>query len=97
MSRFKNTLLNDAFWLKTFYIVAFYFVYRVLDVLVLIVAAGHWLFQLVTGSRNDSLHDIGQSLGIYSQQIIHFLTSVTEEKPFPFQDWPKNRPDQNND
>jgi hypothetical protein len=35
------------------------------------------------------LKDFGKSLGIYLKQIAEFLSYASEEKPFPFSDWPE--------
>jgi hypothetical protein len=44
---------------------------------------------LVSGKINERLLELGESLGLYSYQIIRFLTYNTEEKPFPFAEWPE--------
>ena len=37
MNDFKENVTSDAFWLKTLYIIAFFIVYRVLDLLLLLI------------------------------------------------------------
>lgn len=89
MSGIKQTLLSDAFWLRTFFMVVFYLVFRVLDIVLLLVTLGQWLHQVMTGAQHAALKDFGASLGLYAKQIVDFLSAASEEKPFPFQDWPK--------
>ncbi len=89
MNKIKDTVTSDAFWVKTLFVVMFFIVYRVLDIVLLLATLGQWLFTLITGSPHPSLVKFGASLGLYIQQITFYLTSVSEDKPYPFQDWPK--------
>src|SRR5690554_3160431 len=89
MNKIKDTVTSDAFWVKTLFVVMFFIVYRVLDIVLLLATLGQWLFTLITGSPHPALVKFGASLGLYIQQITFYLTSVSEDKPYPFQDWPK--------
>lgn len=93
-NQIKQTVTSDAFWIKTLFIVMFFIVYRVLDIVLLLVTLGQWLFTLITGEPHPALVKFGGSLGLYLKQITFFLTGVTEEKPYPFQDWPKVKKEQ---
>lgn len=88
MSDFKENVASDAFWLKTLYIALFFLVYRVLDLVLLLITIVQWIFRLLSGSPNESLAEFGGALGIYVQQIVHYLSGANDEKPYPFQDWP---------
>jgi hypothetical protein len=63
-------------------------VYRVVDILVLLVALSQWLYILLSGDSNASLSRFADALGRYVAQIIQYLGYHTEHKPFPFNDWP---------
>lgn len=91
MNDFKENVTSDAFWLKTLYTVGFFIVYRVLDLVLLLITLVQWAFCLLSGGPNGSLAEFGQALGEYVKQIIHYLSGASEEKPFPFQDWPDNK------
>lgn len=93
MSNFKSNVTSDAFWVRTLYLVGFFLVYGVLDLLVLLLTVAQWLFVLLTGKPNEALAGFGGSLGIFMKQIIQYLTGSTAEKPFPFQDWPTRGPE----
>jgi hypothetical protein len=45
-------------------------------------------FVLITGDRNQKLLDFGASLSKFIYQILQFVTFNSEDKPFPFSDWP---------
>jgi hypothetical protein len=48
-----------------------------------------FLFALITGNDNKNLRAFCDSLSQYIFQAIRFLTYNSEEKPFPFSDWPE--------
>lgn len=97
MNKFKDTVTSDSFWVKTLFVVMFFLVYRVLDIVLLLATLGQWLFTLITGSPHPSLVKFGASLGLYLQQITFFLTSVSDDKPYPFQDWPRLKKEEGNE
>ena len=47
-----------------------------------------FLFSLITGLDNPNLRKFGHALSIYICDTLKFLTYASEEKPFPFADWP---------
>ncbi|MEN9464688.1 MAG: hypothetical protein RL217_869 [Pseudomonadota bacterium] len=89
MKGLKNTLLSDAFWIRTLFLVVFYLVFRLLDIVLLLVTLGQWFYQIITGEKHLILAEFGASLGEYAKQIADFLSGASDEKPYPFQDWPK--------
>lgn len=88
MSEIKNSIKSDAFWLRTLFIILFSIVYRVLDVVVLLLVIVQWGYTLITGQVNPALDDFSESLSCYIAQIVRYVTSNSEIKPFPFTDWP---------
>jgi len=85
----RNNVTSDSFWIRTIYTVIFVLISRVLDLVLLVTTLIQWLSQLISGEPNKSLQGFCYSLGIYYQQTTHFLTGVSEQKPFPFSDWPE--------
>jgi hypothetical protein len=93
MSELKQSIKSDAFWVKTLFIILFSIVYRVLDVIVLLLVLVQWGFTLITGQVNPALNEFSDSLACYIEQIIRYVTSNSEIKPFPFTDWPSPKRD----
>ncbi len=85
----KDNIKSESFWLRSLFMVLFLVIYRVVDVLVLLVAISQWLYMLLTGDASGSLSRFAGGLGAYVAQIINYLSYNTEEKPFPFSDWPQ--------
>lgn len=52
-----------------------------------VVTIVQFVMSLVNDAPNARLLAFGRSLGRYLQQIAHFLTYASEERPFPFNDW----------
>ena len=51
-----------------------------------------FLWVLIRGETNAQLTGFGQSLATYTYQIVLYLTFSSEERPFPFADWPVGPP-----
>jgi len=66
--------------------------YGVAEILLLVTAVFQFLCRLVTGKTVERLLIFGENLSRYFYQIIRYMTFNTEEKPFPFSDWPGATP-----
>jgi hypothetical protein len=53
-----------------------------------VVVVLQFTFVLLGSAPNARLLAFGRSLGSYVQQVVNYQTFNTEEKPFPFSDWP---------
>lgn len=85
----KENIKSESFWLRSLFMILFLVVYRIVDVIVLLIAICQWLFVLITGDANSSLTSFSSALGRYVAQIIDYLGHASEEKPYPFSDWPE--------
>lgn len=45
-------------------------------------------FLLITGKVNKNLKAFNKEIGLYLTDMIKYLSFQTNEKPFPFRDWP---------
>ncbi len=84
----KDNIKSESFWLRSLFMIFFLMVYRIVDLLVVLVALSQWLYMLLTGDSNASLSRFGSGLSRYVAQIISYLSYSSEQKPFPFSDWP---------
>lgn len=85
----KDNIKSESFWLRSLFMVLFFVVYRIVDILVLLVAICQWLYVLLTGDDNASLSRFAGGLAAYVAQIVNYLSYNSEQKPFPFSDWPE--------
>lgn len=78
--------------IKIIYLILFCLIYGLTDIVLITIAFVQTLLNLFTGEPSESLKEFGKSLGIYLKQISEFLSYASEEKPFPFSDWPQAKP-----
>jgi hypothetical protein len=85
----RDRLLSAEHWLRFVFMVLFAVVACVAGYVVAVLIIIQFLFALVTGTSETRLTAFGGSLSTYSFQILQYLTYNSEEKPFPFKDWPE--------
>ena len=72
--------------------VLFAVILYIANIVLFAVAILQFLSALFTGGRNERLTDFGEKLGRFIYQVVQFLTFNTEKMPFPFEDWPGDKP-----
>lgn len=85
----KSPFLSSHHWLRLVYMLLFAACLQVASVVMWFVVVVQFLFSIITGASNEKLLTLGDSLSQYIFQVFRFLTYNTEEKPFPFADWPE--------
>lgn len=88
----KSNVTSPDHWIRLFFMVLFGFVLQLASLVVGVVVLLQFLFALLTGSDNDNLRHFGASLTRYISDTLSFLTYNSEDKPFPFADWPEVEP-----
>lgn len=87
----KNMFNFGQVWARGITMLMFVvFFYYVGIYLVLAVVAIQFGSVLGTGKLNEQLLQFGRSLSIYVYDVVSYLTYNTDEKPFPFSDWPRD-------
>jgi hypothetical protein len=79
---------GNNIWLRGVFMILFGLLYSLAGTVLLVMAVLQFIFVLTGSAPNTRLLTFGRNLGSYVQQIVHFQTFNTEEKPFPFSDWP---------
>lgn len=85
----KSNLLSSRHWLRLVFMLLFAAILQVAGIIMWALVLLQFLFSLITGQDNVNLRQFGHSLSTYIFQTLKFLTYASEEKPFPFSDWPK--------
>jgi hypothetical protein len=88
MSDKKISLLNSNTWIRGAYMVLFGLLLVVARLVISIVVVVQFVFVLLVGADNQNLRNLGQGLAKWVYQTLMFLTFNSEEKPFPFEEWP---------
>lgn len=85
-----ENLREPSAWARIVFMLGFSIVlYMVIIPLTLLLTLAQALFSVFTGEDNDNLRDFGASLLAYISQVVRFLTFNSEERPFPFSDFPE--------
>lgn len=88
----KRHLTAGGTWMRGFYIVLFTVVYTVAEIVLVAVVVFQFLATLITGSTNERLVKLGQSLSTFVYQILRYVTFNSDTRPYPFSAWPKGEP-----
>lgn len=89
MAQHQNAAPNPPnIWLRALFMVLLGMLYSLAGTVLFVVAVLQFIFVLMGSAPNVRLLAFGRSLGSYVQQLVNFQTFNTEEKPFPFSDWP---------
>lgn len=75
-------------WLRGVFMILFGILYSLAGTVLFVLAVLQFIFVLLGSAPNTRLLAFGRSLGSYVQQIVNFQSFNTEDKPFPFSDWP---------
>ena len=91
----KERLTSRDLWIRALYMVFFTIAYSVAEIVLSLLVVFQFFAILFTGSANAPLLKLGHNLSTYIYQIVQFETFNTEERPFPFSDWPDDTPAEN--
>ena len=78
-------------WMFFLWMLLFVLVWQVAELLLGAVVVIQLVYRLIYGAPNGSLMAFGDSLSQYLAQIGRFGTFHSDEKPWPFADWPSAR------
>lgn len=84
----KGNLTSSKHWLRLLFMVMFAVILYVAAIVMSFLVVLQFLFSLFSGKDNRKLREFGQSLAVYIHHTLRFLTYNSEQKPFPFDDWP---------
>ncbi|MDN3640039.1 DUF4389 domain-containing protein [Simiduia curdlanivorans] len=88
LDNIKTNILKPDHWVRLLFMILFGLVLQVASIVVGVVVVLQFIFALITGKDNENLRQLGASLTAYIAQTLAFLTYNSEDKPFPFSDWP---------
>ena len=83
---------HESILLRILWMVLFVLVWQVAEVVLGVAVLVQLVYRLFNGAPSLSVMSFGDSLSQYLAQIGRFGTFNTEEKPWPFADWPTPRP-----
>ncbi|MGH1373508.1 MAG: DUF4389 domain-containing protein [Cellvibrionaceae bacterium] len=84
----RKNATSAEHWLRLVFMLLFAVIIQVAAAVMWVVVIVQFLFALFTGSDNTNLRSFGHSLSVFIYRTWQFLSYNSEDKPFPFQDWP---------
>ena len=87
----KENLLKQGKWLRLLWMIGFSFIYYLSMTVLWIIVLIQFLFVLFTDKRSSNVIKVSQGFRNYMVQILDFITYQSDEKPFPFNDFPKSK------
>ena len=85
----KARLTSGDLWLRALYMIFFVLAYGVAEVVLVLVVLFQFVHILFSGSANEAALRLGGALSVYIRQVLDYQTFNSEERPFPFNDWPE--------
>ena len=84
----KENLKRSSTWLRFIFMVLFAIFYSIAAWLLVILIVFQFIVTLITASPNERLKPFSRQLTQYIYDIFMYLSYNSENKPFPFSDWP---------
>ncbi len=84
----KQNILSGRQWVRMLFMAGYILASWVLTIVLLVTILVQTLIVLITGETNDNLRRFGILCGVFMHQIIHFLVYGSDDKPFPFSEFP---------
>lgn len=89
-----ENIKRKSTWLRLFFMLVFVVIYGIAEFVTAAVIVIQFFWVLLTGTKNEQLRALGQSLATFTYQIFVYLTYNTERRPFPFDaGWPSGPPE----
>jgi len=87
----KSNLTSSKHWIRLLFMILFALALQVASIVMTVLVVVQFLFALITGNDNTQLRKFGDSLSIFIFDTLQFLIYNSEDKPFPFADWPESK------
>lgn len=84
----KKSLTSQEKWLRFLFMIFFFVVNYFVQILIGFIALLQFVCTLFKDEPNPRILHFGDGLSQFVYQIMAYLTYTTEEKPFPFNEWP---------
>lgn len=79
---------QESDWYRLLYMLLFIAILNVIGVIMSVLIPLQFILSVVTQSTNENLKSFSRSIAEYVFQVLTFLTYNSDEKPYPFSDWP---------
>lgn len=88
----KENIKRRSTWVRGLYILLLTILYSIAEVVMAATVLLQFGFLLITGEKNQRLLKFGAELSSYIYAVFLFLSFNSDDKPFPFTEWPATPP-----
>ncbi len=81
---------SKSAWTRVLFVVLFWIVFYVTQFVLAAVVVAQCAFRILTGDVNHNLLKFGDMLSKYVHDILRYVTFNTDQRPFPFDEFPKS-------
>ncbi|MFT6407622.1 MAG: hypothetical protein ACJAQ6_001035 [Arenicella sp.] len=86
----SNQYEGNAGWMRVLFVALFWIVFYMSQLVIAAVVVAQCAFTLISGGPNAQLLSFGDSLTLYVHEILRYVTFNSDQRPFPFADFPKS-------
>ena len=73
---------------RALYILLYLIIGRFISMVLFVVAITQYIYTWLTGEPNEKILEFTDGLSEYAKQLVSYVGFNTDEKPWPFGDWP---------
>ncbi len=73
---------------RALYILLYLIIGRFISVILFVVAITQFIYTWLSGEPNEKILDFTEGLSEYAKQLVSYVGFNSDEKPWPFGDWP---------
>lgn len=77
-------------WIRVLFVALFWVVFYLTQFVFLFVVIAQCAFTIITSKPNQQLLKFGDALTQYVSEILRYVSFNTDQRPFPFADFPKS-------
>jgi uncharacterized membrane protein len=85
-----NNVEAETIPFRVMWSLVFLIIWSLAETIVFLIFAIQIISSVFSTGPNESLRDLGKQIGVYMAQIVSYLTFSSNEKPFPFSNWPSD-------
>lgn len=87
-SEIKSNVSSTDTWGRALFMILFGIIYSVAEIVLITVVVIQFCFVLFSGDKNIRLLQFGKELSEFIYQVFLYQTFNSDDKPFPFANWP---------
>ena len=73
---------------RALYIILYLIIARLISMVLFVIAITQYIYSWLTGEPNEKILQFTEGLSEYAKQLVSYVGFNTDEKPWPFGDWP---------